>query len=107
MGEESGSQASASATYLACGPCCRRADASQWIFVDAFDAAMKARGGALYVMYGQTEAAPRIACLPEERLPEKRGSAGVALVGGRLWPCAEMRSLLPVRSARSCTRSRT
>lgn len=52
--------------------------------VDEFDAAMKARGGALYVMYGQTEAAPRIACLPPERLPDKRGSAGVALAGGRL-----------------------
>lgn len=52
--------------------------------VDEFDELMKSRGGALYVMYGQTEASPRIACLPPQDLPEKRGSAGKALRGGRL-----------------------
>lgn len=36
-----------------------------------------------YVMYGQTEAAPRMACLPPDRLADKVGSAGQALPGGR------------------------
>jgi acyl-CoA synthetase (AMP-forming)/AMP-acid ligase II len=35
-------------------------------------------------MYGQTEASPRIACLPPERLSEKLGSVGPALAGGEL-----------------------
>ena len=52
--------------------------------VSHFAEVMHARGGELFVMYGQTEAAPRIACLPPDRLPEKLGSAGVALTGGRL-----------------------
>jgi acyl-CoA synthetase (AMP-forming)/AMP-acid ligase II len=42
------------------------------------------QGIGLYVMYGQTEAAPRIAVLPAERLADKVGSAGVALPGGVL-----------------------
>ncbi|GGO74313.1 AMP-binding protein [Nonomuraea cavernae] len=37
-----------------------------------------------FVMYGQTEATARIAVLPPERLPDKPGSAGLALPGGRL-----------------------
>jgi acyl-CoA synthetase (AMP-forming)/AMP-acid ligase II len=52
--------------------------------VRRFQAEMRRRGGRLYVMYGQTEATARIACLPWERLAEKLGSAGVALPGGRL-----------------------
>ncbi|GIF19734.1 acyl-CoA synthetase (AMP-forming)/AMP-acid ligase II [Actinoplanes tereljensis] len=39
--------------------------------------------GSLYVMYGQTEAAPRMATLPPARLAEKQGSVGLALPGGR------------------------
>ncbi|GAA1590407.1 AMP-binding protein [Actinoplanes couchii] len=39
-------------------------------------------GGRFFVMYGQTEAAPRMACLPSARLREKLGSAGVAMRGG-------------------------
>jgi acyl-CoA synthetase (AMP-forming)/AMP-acid ligase II len=49
-----------------------------------YDALMKARGGRLFVMYGQTEATARIAYLPPDRLPEKAGSIGVAVPGGRL-----------------------
>lgn len=45
---------------------------------------MAERGGRFYVMYGQTEATARIAYLPPERLPEKLGSAGIAIPGGRL-----------------------
>lgn len=42
------------------------------------------RGLNFFVMYGQTEAAPRISCVPPERLTEKLGSAGLALPGGEL-----------------------
>lgn len=38
-----------------------------------------------YVMYGQTEASPRMAYVPSERLPDKIGSIGIAIPGGRLW----------------------
>jgi acyl-CoA synthetase (AMP-forming)/AMP-acid ligase II len=39
-------------------------------------------GGRLYLMYGQTEAGPRMATLPPERLGDKLGSVGRALAGG-------------------------
>lgn len=42
------------------------------------------KGLNFFVMYGQTEAAPRISCVPPERLAEKMGSAGQALPGGEL-----------------------
>jgi acyl-CoA synthetase (AMP-forming)/AMP-acid ligase II len=45
---------------------------------------LKAVGGRFYVMYGQTEAAPRMTTLPHDRLGEKLGSVGVALAGGEL-----------------------
>ena len=45
---------------------------------------MRAKGGRLVVMYGQTEATARIAWVPPDRLDEKLGSAGVAIPGGRL-----------------------
>ena len=51
--------------------------------VAEFDAKMRAAGGGLYVMYGQTEAAPRMATLPPDRLAEKPGSVGPALPGGQ------------------------
>lgn len=38
----------------------------------------------LFVMYGQTEASPRIAYVPPERLAEKAGSIGVPIPGGAL-----------------------
>jgi len=38
----------------------------------------------LFVMYGQTEAAPRIAYVPWERLTDKIGAIGLAIPGGRL-----------------------
>lgn len=41
-------------------------------------------GGRLFVMYGQTEAGPRITTLPAERLADKLGSAGPAVPGGKL-----------------------
>uniref|UniRef100_Q029D5 AMP-dependent synthetase and ligase n=1 Tax=Solibacter usitatus (strain Ellin6076) TaxID=234267 RepID=Q029D5_SOLUE len=48
-----------------------------------FHEKMVERGGRFFVMYGQTEATARIAILPHDRLPEKLGSAGVAIPGGR------------------------
>ncbi|NKQ53494.1 AMP-binding protein [Amycolatopsis sp. K13G38] len=50
--------------------------------VAEFDAKMRAAHGGLYVMYGQTEAAPRMATMPADRLAEKPGSVGPALPGG-------------------------
>jgi acyl-CoA synthetase (AMP-forming)/AMP-acid ligase II len=43
---------------------------------------MDSVGGRLFLMYGQTEAGPRMAVLPPDRLAEKAGSVGVALPGG-------------------------
>jgi acyl-CoA synthetase (AMP-forming)/AMP-acid ligase II len=50
--------------------------------VTEFAQKMAATGGKLFIMYGQTEAAPRMATLPPERLEEKLGSVGTALPGG-------------------------
>jgi acyl-coenzyme A synthetase/AMP-(fatty) acid ligase len=41
------------------------------------------RGGQFFVMYGQTEAAPRMATLQHDDHARKAGSVGVALDGGR------------------------
>jgi acyl-CoA synthetase (AMP-forming)/AMP-acid ligase II len=49
-----------------------------------FHGRMASVGGRLFVMYGQTEAAPRITTLPPADLPAKVGSVGPALVRGRL-----------------------
>lgn len=49
-------------------------------------AAWAARTGRrFYVMYGQTEAGPRMGYLPPERAQEKCGAMGVAIPGGRFW----------------------
>jgi acyl-coenzyme A synthetase/AMP-(fatty) acid ligase len=45
---------------------------------------MSQRGGRFYVMYGQTEAAPRMTTLPHDHFPAAPGSVGVPLSGGRL-----------------------
>lgn len=52
--------------------------------VARFHAAMTGHGGRMYVMYGQTEAGPRICVLPPGSLPEKLGSVGPPLPGIRL-----------------------
>lgn len=41
-----------------------------------------ARDGEFFIMYGQTEAAPRMACLPLHRRPDKLGAVGQVLSGG-------------------------
>lgn len=50
--------------------------------VSEFNEKMRAVGGQMFVMYGQTEAAPRMSTVPAEKLAEKLGSAGPALPGG-------------------------
>ncbi|MEU4694432.1 AMP-binding protein [Actinoplanes sp. NPDC023714] len=50
--------------------------------VTEFAQRMDAAGGRFFVMYGQTEAAPRMATLPPERLAGKLGSVGLAMPGG-------------------------
>jgi acyl-CoA synthetase (AMP-forming)/AMP-acid ligase II len=52
--------------------------------VQDFHQRMATVGGGLYVMYGQTEAAPRLTTLPADRLADKIGSAGPAVPGGVL-----------------------
>lgn len=52
--------------------------------VSYFHDAMSSRGGRFYVMYGQTEASPRISVLPHDLLPAKLGSVGRPLSGGRV-----------------------
>ena len=52
--------------------------------VTSFHNEMQRRNGRFFVMYGQTEASPRISCLPPDRLLEKLGSVGIALPGGEL-----------------------
>ncbi len=52
--------------------------------VEYFARKMADRGGRLYVMYGQTEASPRMTTLPAERIFEAMDSVGPALPGGRI-----------------------
>jgi len=52
--------------------------------VEKFHHKIEKMGGTFCPMYGQTEAAPRIATLGPGGLPSKLGSAGKALRGGRL-----------------------
>ena len=49
-----------------------------------FHARALASGARFVVMYGQTEATARISYVPPERLPEKLGTIGVPIPGGRL-----------------------
>ena len=52
--------------------------------VAAWSARAAAEGWSFVVMYGQTEAAPRISYLPPARAAERPGAIGVAIPGGRL-----------------------
>ncbi len=52
--------------------------------VRRFHDVLNAWGASFFVMYGQTEASPRISCVPPERLGDKVGSVGVAMPGGAL-----------------------
>jgi acyl-CoA synthetase (AMP-forming)/AMP-acid ligase II len=52
--------------------------------ISVFHEQIRAVGGGMYVMYGQTEAGPRMTTLPASRLPEKLGSVGPPLRDARL-----------------------
>lgn len=52
--------------------------------VRSYDRRMSERGGAFFVMYGQTEATARIAYVPPERLPGNEDRIGIAIPGGEL-----------------------
>lgn len=52
--------------------------------VRLYDAHLRARGGRLFVMYGQTEATARIAYLPPERAADRPDRIGIAIPGGSL-----------------------
>ena len=52
--------------------------------VAAWSARAASEGWSFVVMYGQTEAAPRISYLPPARAAERPGAIGVAIPGGRL-----------------------
>ncbi|BAL85644.1 putative AMP-binding enzyme [Actinoplanes missouriensis 431] len=49
--------------------------------ISEFAAKMDAAGGRFFVMYGQTEAAPRMATLPPDRIADKLGSVGLPMPG--------------------------
>lgn len=51
--------------------------------VARYDTAMKAKGGAFFVMYGQTEATARMAYMPPDLLPGHADCIGIAIPGGR------------------------
>jgi acyl-coenzyme A synthetase/AMP-(fatty) acid ligase len=53
------------------------------------------RGGQFFVMYGQTEAAPRMATLQHADHARKAGSVGVALAGGQFAIVDENGAMLP------------
>jgi long-chain acyl-CoA synthetase len=50
-----------------------------------FHGIAQARGWRFHVMYGQTEASPRIAWLPHEMIPSYPDAIGQAIPGVRLW----------------------
>lgn len=52
--------------------------------ISHFHTLMARRRGRFFVMYGQTEATARISILPAEKLPEKLGSTGPAILRGEL-----------------------
>ena len=52
--------------------------------LQAFAEHCQANQQRFYVMYGQTEAAPRISYLPSEHVLEKLGSIGISVPGGKL-----------------------
>ena len=81
--------------FLARGDIAKIAPASVRTFTQAggaLDPRLQARmhrmldgvGGRFIVMYGQTEAAPRMTALAHEDLPAKLGSVGLAMPGGRI-----------------------
>lgn len=57
-----------------------------------FHAFMEAKGGQFFVMYGQTEASPRMTTLSHRDFPRKQGSVGLPMASGRIWVSGGERS---------------
>ena len=53
--------------------------------VETFDSYARKHGARFYVMYGQTEASPRMAYVPPEDLHAHAATIGRAVPGGELW----------------------
>jgi acyl-coenzyme A synthetase/AMP-(fatty) acid ligase len=68
---------------------CQAGGRADRAMLEALNRELVAQGGKLFVMYGQTEAGPRITTLPAERFLDKPGSVGVSLASGRLSIIAE------------------
>ncbi|MFJ7669474.1 AMP-binding protein [Lysinibacillus sp. NPDC097195] len=54
----------------------------------------KEKNKRFYIMYGQTEAAPRISYIPHEKVLEKSSTIGIAIPGGKLSIDAETAELI-------------
>lgn len=52
--------------------------------VELFAANCKEQGKRFFVMYGQTEASPRISYVPPEKILDKSDSIGIAIPGGKM-----------------------
>lgn len=63
-------------------------------FVKAFGEYAKEHDKRLYIMYGQTEAAPRMSYIPYHQVLEKAGTIGVAIPGGQLAIEGELNELV-------------
>ena len=61
-------------------------------------AAMEKRGGRFYVMYGQTEASPRMTTLHHDDFEIRKGSVGKTLPGGKITIVDEQGRTLPAGS---------
>ncbi len=64
-------------------------------FRDTIYTQAQTRGARFYVMYGQTEAAPRMTTLPDHVFPAKPDSVGCALPGGKIEIVDENGNSLP------------
>jgi acyl-CoA synthetase (AMP-forming)/AMP-acid ligase II len=60
-----------------------------------FHAKIAARGGRMFVMYGQTEATARMSVLPPGELPTRLGSVGRAIPGGSITIGGDAGEVLP------------
>ena len=65
-------------TVIQAGGACRQE------ILTGLNTQLQERGGRFFVMYGQTEASPRITTLPAQAFASHPGSVGAALPGGRI-----------------------
>ncbi|WP_107840300.1 AMP-binding protein [Metasolibacillus meyeri] len=63
-------------------------------FVQAFGEYAKEHSKRFYIMYGQTEAAPRMSYIPYDKVLEKSGTIGIAIPAGQLSVEGELNELV-------------